>query len=123
MPRGGNRDKDRGSALPAILAGVAAGAAVLATALLSADKEVEGSSSGKKMKKEAVEDSDEEVDPKDNKIMDTTCPICFSHYDSQKHQAMAFDCGHTACKKCSVELDECYACRSKIHTRLRLYLN
>ncbi|XP_048335250.2 E3 ubiquitin-protein ligase RGLG3 isoform X2 [Ziziphus jujuba] len=44
------------------------------------------------------------------------CPICLTN-----PKDMAFGCGHTTCKDCSVTISTCPICREPITTRLRLY--
>ncbi|GBG25846.1 E3 ubiquitin-protein ligase RGLG3 [Hondaea fermentalgiana] len=125
MPQKKDRNRSSGSLLP-VVAGVLAGAAVVAASFFAADMVEEGAAKEKSKKRKEV---DEEVDAESDdgesdksKIMDTVCPICFYNYDDKKHAAMAFNCGHTACRACS-EIDTCYACRKPVTQRLRLYLN
>ncbi|CAK9104833.1 E3 ubiquitin-protein ligase RGLG3 (RING domain ligase 3) [Durusdinium trenchii] len=121
------RDKERksgGSALP-VVAGVLAGVAVAAASFLASDmvaKDLSGD--GKKKEKTSAKKTVKklEEEEEEEELMDTVCPICFEHYDDKKRTCMAFNCGHTACRACSTELDECYACRKPITERLRIFL-
>jgi formate dehydrogenase maturation protein FdhE len=44
------------------------------------------------------------------------CPIC---YEAPRNHS--FQCGHTACGKCAIQLANCHMCRIPITSRVRLF--